>query len=33
MNLGARGLVVKSRAVRELLPAISTIMRDEQFFP
>ena len=32
MNLGARGLVVKSRAVRDLLPAISTILRDEQFF-
>jgi DNA-binding NarL/FixJ family response regulator len=32
MNLGARGLVVKSRAVRDLLPAISTVLRDEQFF-
>ena len=32
MNLGARALVVKSRAVRDLLPAISTILRDEQFF-
>jgi DNA-binding NarL/FixJ family response regulator len=32
MNLGALGLVVKSEAARDLLPAISTILRDEQFF-
>ena len=32
MNLGARGLVVKSEAVRDLLRAISTILRDERFF-
>ena len=32
MNLGALGLVVKSDAARDLLPAISTILRDERFF-
>ena len=32
MNLGALGFVVKSKAARDLLPAISTILRDEQFF-
>ena len=32
MNLGALALVVKSKAARELLPAISTILRDEQLF-
>ena len=32
MNIGALGLVVKSKAARDLLPAISTVLRDEQFF-
>ncbi len=32
MKLGALGLVAKSKAARDLLPAISTILRDEQFF-
>jgi hypothetical protein len=32
MNIGALGWVVKSEAARDLLPAISTILRDEQFF-
>ncbi len=32
MNIGALGLVVKSEAARDLLPAISTVLRDEQFF-
>ena len=32
MNTGALGLIVKSKAARDLLPAISTILRDEQFF-
>jgi DNA-binding NarL/FixJ family response regulator len=31
MNIGALGLVVKSKAARDLLPAISTVLRDEQF--
>jgi DNA-binding NarL/FixJ family response regulator len=32
MNIGARGMVVKSEAARDLLPAISAILREEQFF-
>jgi DNA-binding NarL/FixJ family response regulator len=32
MNIGALGLVVKSAAARDLLPAISAVLRDEQFF-
>jgi DNA-binding NarL/FixJ family response regulator len=32
MNLGALGFVMKSKAARDLLPAISTILRDERFF-
>jgi two-component system nitrate/nitrite response regulator NarL len=32
MNIGAMGLVVKSEAARDLLPAIKAILRDEQFF-
>ena len=32
MNIGALGLVVKSEAARDLLPAISAVLRDEQFF-
>jgi DNA-binding NarL/FixJ family response regulator len=32
MNLGALGLVVKSKVARDLLPAIRTILRDERFF-
>jgi DNA-binding NarL/FixJ family response regulator len=32
MNSGALGLVVKSKAARDLLPAICTVLRDEQFF-
>jgi DNA-binding NarL/FixJ family response regulator len=32
MKLGALGLVVKSEAARDLLPAIGTILRNEQFF-
>jgi DNA-binding NarL/FixJ family response regulator len=32
MNIGALGLVVKSKAARDLLPAIGTVLRDEQFF-
>jgi DNA-binding NarL/FixJ family response regulator len=31
MNTGALGLVVKSEAARDLLPAINTVLRDEQF--
>jgi DNA-binding NarL/FixJ family response regulator len=32
MNIGALGLVVKSEAGRDLSPAISTVLRGEQFF-
>jgi DNA-binding NarL/FixJ family response regulator len=32
MNIGALGWVVKSEAARDLLPAISAVLRDEQFF-
>ena len=31
-DIGALGFVVKSEAARDLLPAISTVLRDEQFF-
>jgi DNA-binding NarL/FixJ family response regulator len=31
-NIGALGLVVKSEAARDLLPAISIMLHDEQFF-
>ena len=32
MNIGARGMLVKSEAARDLLPAIGAILREEQFF-
>jgi DNA-binding NarL/FixJ family response regulator len=32
MNIGALGLIVKSKAARDLLPAVGTVLRDEQFF-
>ena len=32
MNMGAMGLVVKSEAARDLLPAVRTVLCDEQFF-
>jgi DNA-binding NarL/FixJ family response regulator len=31
-DIGALGFVVKSEAARDLLPAIRTVLRDEQFF-
>lgn len=31
-DIGALGFVVKSEAARDLLPAIGTVLRDEQFF-
>ena len=30
---GARGFVVKSRAARDLIPALEKVLADEQFFP
>jgi DNA-binding NarL/FixJ family response regulator len=32
MSVGALGLIVKVNASRELLPAIRTVLRDQQFF-
>jgi DNA-binding NarL/FixJ family response regulator len=32
MSIGALGLIVKLNASRELLPAIRTVLRDQQFF-
>jgi DNA-binding NarL/FixJ family response regulator len=32
IHLGALGLVTKSEAARDLVPAIRTVLRDEQFF-
>ncbi len=33
LRTGAMGYVVKSNAARDLLRAVNTVMRDEQFFP
>jgi DNA-binding NarL/FixJ family response regulator len=32
MRIGALGLVAKSEAARDLLPAVSTVLRGEQYF-